>query len=151
MCHNPGLLWKVALWGLFFKSQNYSKYYWNKVTVAQTQWKWKLFSVFDWIYSTVQMSSACVKKRYVKRRCSKSIFLNFTFLNFQKCPINSSMQVKTKSNHYLLWPPFTFKTASIILGTLSCSFIRKPAGKLFQTYWRTCHSSSADFGCLTFF
>ena len=40
------------------------------------------------------------------------------------------MQVKTNSNHYLLWPPFTFKTASIILGTLSCSFIRKPPDRL---------------------
>ena len=44
--------------------------------------------------------------------------------------MNCSMQVNTKSNHYLLWPLFTFKTASILLGPLSHSFIRKPAGEL---------------------
>ena len=35
----PGLFWKVTLWGLSSKSQNYSKYYWNKFTEAQTQVK----------------------------------------------------------------------------------------------------------------
>ena len=37
--HNPGLFLKVNLWGLFSNSQNDSKYYKNKVTEAQTQWK----------------------------------------------------------------------------------------------------------------
>ena len=67
-----------------------------------------------------------------------------TFRNFKKCSINSSMQVKILLNHCLLRPLFTFKTTSIIFSTLSCNFIRKLAGRLFQTYRRTCHSS-ADF------
>ena len=62
--HNPGLFWKVTLWGLLFKSiQNYTKYYWFKVvTAAQTQWKWKFFfslkrfSVFDWIQIIVAVA-----------------------------------------------------------------------------------------------
>ena len=52
--YNLGLIRKVTLWCLY-KSQNYSKYYWNKVTEAQTQWNEKIFSlkwfsVFDWIH-----------------------------------------------------------------------------------------------------
>ena len=96
-----------------------------------------------------KVSGTC-KKSSVKRWLKKKRKKKETFLHFHKRPINSSMQVKTKSNHILLWLPFTFKTASVLLGTLSCSFIRKPAGRLFQTYQRTCHSS-ADFGSFTFF
>ena len=92
---------------------------------------WQSQSNYPWSFlikmcSTVPKSLARVKKEEKK-----------TFRNFQKCPINSTMPVKTKSNQYLLRPPFTFKTESIISGTLSCSFIRKPAGRLIQTYWRT--------------
>ena len=37
--HIPGLGWKITLWVLLSKSQNYSRFYWNKVKEAQTQWK----------------------------------------------------------------------------------------------------------------
>ena len=49
--HNPGLFWKATLWGLLSKSQNYFKYYWNKVTL-------KRFSVFDWIQIIVAVAGA---------------------------------------------------------------------------------------------
>ena len=34
---NPGVFWKLTVWGLFSKSQNYSKYYEIKVTEVQTE------------------------------------------------------------------------------------------------------------------
>ena len=55
--------YRLNPWGLLSKSQNHSKYYWYKVTEAQTQCKWKFFfpslkrfSVFDWIQVTVAVA-----------------------------------------------------------------------------------------------
>ena len=65
-----------------------------------------------------------------------------TFLNLKKCPINSSMSVKAKimicCDHLCCDHP-----ASFPFGILFYSFIRKPTGRLFQTfrnalfYWHT--------------
>ena len=62
--HNPGLFWKVVtLWGLLSTSQNYSKYYWNKVREAHSEsgsffFSLKRFSVFDWIQIIVAVAGA---------------------------------------------------------------------------------------------
>lgn len=59
----------------------------------------------------------------------------------------------TKSGQYSVWP-FALKTGSIPSDTLVCSFIRKPAGKVFLVVvfspWRTCYSFSEDFCSCSF-
>ena len=60
-----------------------------------------------------------------------------------------SAKTEEKSNPYLMWQPFAFKTASVL--PLSSSFWRKSAGRLLQTSWRTNHRSSLHAGCLKSF
>ena len=90
-----------------------------------------------------------MKKCCKLRMLSKMEVLIVYFHELTKC--SEWTEEKSKSNQYLVWPPFAFKTASILLGTLAQSFWRKSAGRLFQTSWRTNHRSSVDVGFLKSF
>lgn len=58
--------------------------------------------------------------------------------SFYYSNIEGAVNQKTKSNQYLVQPPFVFKPASVGLKVHLDSVLRYLAGRLFQAFQRTC-------------